>query len=227
MVKIAKVLFPVAVGTPFDYEIPPDLKLARGDFVYAPIGKQSKLGVVWDVFDDPKPKRKLKPVFEQKPCKPLNKELMKFVDFTAQYNCALPGMVLRMVIRSYKALEPSKMVTRYTPVNNIPLHGLSPARHKVLRLEGPWPLRASEIAQLAGVSPSVIKGMAAVGQLGSVREPMDPPFGRPNPDHDGRRFKLTAHQNLAAGELIKLVQRPGFMVALLDGVTGSGKTEVY
>ncbi|HHL43721.1 MAG TPA: primosomal protein N', partial [Hellea balneolensis] len=72
-----------------------------------------------------------------------------------------------------------------------------------------------------------IKSMAAVGQLGSVREPMDPPFGRPDPDHDGRRFKLTAHQNLAAGELIKLVQRPGFSVALLDGVTGSGKTEVY
>ena len=116
MNRVAKILFPVNVPEAFDYEIPEGVKLSRGDFVYAPIGKQVKLGVVWGLAAASD--KKLKPVAERKACRGLTPEIMKFVDFTARYNCASLGMVLRMVMRSYKALEPSPMVSRFTPTSD-------------------------------------------------------------------------------------------------------------
>ncbi len=233
MVKIAKVLFPVAVPEPFDYTIPPGMKLAQGDFVYAPLGKQGKLGVVWG-FGERQDLDKLKQVFERKSCRPLNTEILKFINFTARYNCALQGLVLRMVLRSHKALEPSPDVMLYQPTGERPA-GLNAARKRVLGLADMWPDiwpdiwpgRAGEIARAAQVSTSVLNTMVKAGLLEKFTAPLDPPFDMPNPDYEGRDFTLTPRQVSAGEALQALVRRQEFNVALLDGVTGSGKTEVY
>ena len=225
MNRVAKILFPVNVPEAFDYEIPAGMTLARGDFVYAPIGKQVKLGVVWGVAAASD--KKLKPVAERKACRGLTPEVMKFVEFTARYNCASLGMVLRMVLRSYKALEPSPMVSRFAPTDDVRPVGLSAARGRVLDVQGIWPARASEIAKAAGVSSSVIGTMARSGLLTRIEEPLDPPFEVPNPDQEGRSFTLTPRQVEAGEELAALTAQRTFNIALLDGVTGSGKTEVY
>ena len=44
--QIAQILFPVNVPEAFDYAVPPGMNVRPGDFVYAPIGQQMKLGVV-------------------------------------------------------------------------------------------------------------------------------------------------------------------------------------
>lgn len=225
MVKIAKILFPVAVPEPFDYLVPTGMQLSAGDFVYAPLGAQSKLGVVWG-FGAREDTSKLKHVLEHKPARPLNPEMLKFVNFTAKYNCTLQGLVLRMVLRSHKALEPSPNVTLYQPTGERPT-GLSAARKRVLDLANIWPERAGEVAKAAGVSSSVVGTMAKAGMLERFTAPLDPPFDMPNPDYAGRAFELTQKQIEAAAELQALVRQKSFTVALLDGVTGSGKTEVY
>ena len=222
---IARVLFPVGVPEPFDYLVPAGMPVRVGDFVYAPIGKQVKLGVVWG-FGEADADRKLKEIAERKPCRPLSPEMLKFVSFTAKYNCASLGMVLRMVIRSYKALDPSPMVDFFHPIGERP-PGLTSARKRVLDLQDVWPGRASDLAKAAGVSPGVISGMANVGLLERKNEPLDPPFDHPNTEHDERAFDLTPAQEQAAAKLQDLVKMNAFNVALLDGVTGSGKTEVY
>ena len=224
-ISVARVLFPVSVPEPFDYLVPAGMPVRKGDFVYAPIGKQVKLGVVWE-FGEADAKRKLKEIAERKPCRPLSSEMLKFVGFTAKYNCASLGMVLRMVIRSYKALDPSPLVDFYTPAGERPA-GLTSARKRVLDLQDVWPGRASDLAKAAGVSPGVISGMAKVGLLTKENRPLDPPFEEPRPAHDGRTFALTSGQEQAVAKLIDLVEEPGFGAVLLDGVTGSGKTEVY
>ncbi|PHR91271.1 MAG: primosomal protein N' [Robiginitomaculum sp.] len=227
MKQIAKVLFPVGVPEPFDYVVPTGMQLACGDFVYAPIGKQMKLGVVWGL-GQADTDRKLKDISERKNCRALNPGMLKFVDWTAKYNCAPLGMVLRMVLRSYKALDPSPIVTMYTPRSAERLVGLSAGRKRVLDLQDIWPATASDIAKAANVSASVVRTMAGPSRLlEKISVPLDPPFGTPDPDHEGRQFALTPKQITAGQELADLVARQEFSIALLDGVTGSGKTEVY
>ena len=220
--QIVQILFPVNVPEAFDYDIPPEMKVARGDFVFAPIGKQMKLGVVVGLKDAVK-ERSLKSIAQIKVTKPLSTDMLKFIDWTARYNCVSPGLVLRMVMRSYQALDPSKVVTHYLPCEN-PTR-LTPARALILHKGGPFPARASEIAERAGVSAGVVRGMEKAGGLKAVKLPTDLPFDTPDPDFGG--MALTQEQAQAGLELRAEVAKRNFSVTLLDGVTGSGKTEVY
>ena len=221
--KNAQVLFPVNVPGAFDYRLPADITAKRGDFVFAPIGKQMKLGVVWNIAEDDGA-RALKDIAQVKLTRPLSSEMLKFIDWTAQYNCVSPGLVLRMVIRSYKALDPSPLVTQFSPSGTLPAK-MSAARKAILDKGGPFPARASEIAERAGVSSGVVRGFEKAGGLVAASLAVDGPFGIPDPNHGGKT--LTAAQVQAAEDLKLQVSRQAFNVSLLDGVTGSGKTEVY
>src|SRR5256885_2312115 len=58
-----------------------------------------------------------------------------------------------------------------------------------------------------------------------VALPREPVARQPNPNY--REPELTGPQRMAADILRGAVKNGGFTVDLLDGVTGSGKTEVY
>ncbi len=239
-VQNAQVLFPVNIPGVFDYALPSGMSVVPGDIVYAPIGKQVKLGVVWTVIPCPNeasgdaritnPKaqtsgqRKLKDIISIKPTHPLSETMRKFIDWTARYNCVSPGLVLRMVLSSYKALDPSPVVTQFRPSKNLPAK-MTPARHLILEQGGPFPARASEITARTGVSSAVIRGFERVGGLMAQSLPVDVAFGVADPDFGG--MTLTPAQSDAARALSQQVARGDFNVSLLDGVTGSGKTEVY
>ena len=218
------VLFPLPLPEPFDYRVPADTCLQPGDHVRAPLGKRSARGVVWDV----KPgtgERKLKEIESPVGGAPLPIGTRRFVDWLARYLVQSPGIVLRSVLRSSEALKPSPTETVYRRGECEPGR-LTEARTRVLDAVGALgEASAAELAREAGVSASVVKGLAKSGALAEEIRLVDPPFGMPDPDREG--LTLTAMQAEAAGVLRRLVRAGGFQAALLDGVTGSGKTEVY
>ena len=103
---------------------------------------------------------------------------------------------------------------------------MTPARARVLAaLEGGLALSKGALAELAACSASVIDTLLDEGTLEAVAlppepvaEPCDPDFAPP---------QLETEQAEAAAALAAAVNAREFSVSLLEGVTGSGKTEVY
>ncbi len=221
-----QVLFPVNVPGAFDYGVPEGMSVHEGDFIFAPIGKQVKLGVVWSIGlnDTAINSDKLRHIVQVKKTKPLSGDIRKFIDFTARYNCVSQGLVLRMVLRSYKALDPSAVIKTFYPSGTLPSK-MTPSRQLILDHGGPFPARASDIAQRASVSAGVVRGFVESGGLLIKNSPIDQPFEKPNLLLSG--LDLTPAQMHAAEDLKAQVRAHKFNVTLLDGVTGSGKTEVY
>lgn len=223
--KIARVMFTLPLPEPFDYEVPDDFDVVPGSYVRVPLGPNERTGVVWDVFENAEEARDLKPVYMVYPAHPMPKSVRDFVDWSARYTCSNPGAVLRMVLRVPSALVPSKTQT-VLEKGNAEVARMTPARARVLELIDQFPpLTAAELAQEAGVSTSVVKGLADQGVLSRSERLIDMPYEMPAP-LDGVHA-LTDEQSEAADLLRQRVRGDAFSVTLIDGVTGSGKTEVY
>ena len=107
-----------------------------------------------------------------------------------------------------------------------PGSGLTPARRRVLAaLADGLPRSAGELARAAGVGSGVVRAMAQAGLLAPAIVPSRAPFDPPDPDHPGPA--LSTAQAEAAEAMRGAVAVGEFSVTLLDGVTGSGKTEAY
>src|SRR5690606_36514825 len=103
---------------------------------------------------------------------------------------------------------------------------MTAARQRVLDIAAEAGVQsAADLASLAGVSASVVKGLAEAGALEPVVLPSDAPLERPDWRHGA--FELSPDQKAAADALAADVAARNFAASLLDGVTGSGKTEVY
>ena len=163
--------------------------------------------------------------------------LRRLIDWVAAYTLSPPGAVLRMTLNVPSALEPPRATTAYVPaperdqlVATDSRIRLTDARRKVLATlgEGP-PQSAAHIGRAAGVSAAVVRGMADAGLLRPVS--VTPEIDLPVPDWQRPGPTLSKAQEDAARALVGDVERAGeddgFSVTLLDGVTGSGKTEVY
>ncbi|MEL7040606.1 MAG: primosomal protein N' [Pseudomonadota bacterium] len=220
----ARILFPLPLPEPFDYAIPEGLKVEPGTYVRAPLGKYERTGVVWEIIDTP-PDRVLKPIVEVFPTPAMSAGMRRFIEFCARYNVAGPGQILAMALRAKGGLSPSPTQTLYAPTGDA-ARRMTPARERVLKaVQAMGAASAADLARAAEVSSSVVKGLAEAGGLAATEQPTDLPYPRPDPDRPG--LELTLEQQAAAADLRAAVQAGGYTPFLLDGVTGSGKTEVY
>jgi len=223
---IARILFTLPLPEPFDYTVPEGMALEAGSYVAAPVGPHDRLGMVVEVLpDQPGTNRKLKAVSAAYDVPPMSAPMREFLTWATRYTVSHPGAILSMALRAREALVPSPVELRYR-LGGLPEGRLTPARAKVLERAAVLGLASSaDLAAAAGVSSSVVKGLLSMGALEEVEELVDLPFPAPDPGLPGA--VLTGEQASAAEELREGLRKGGFLAYLLDGVTGSGKTEVY
>lgn len=220
------VLLPLPVVTAYDYRVPGDLTLASGDMVEVPLGRRFETGVVWGPGEGGIDPGKLKDVVHRLDLPPLPPVSRAFIDWVADYTLQPRGVVLRMTLRASRGLKPRPPSMTLSQARPVP-DGLrlTDARRSVFDALGEKTANGvAALAKRAGVGASVVTGLIKAGAIQQSFAPPPPLFERPNPDQAG--LPLEDDQKAAAVALSGAVGR-GFSVSVLDGVTGSGKTEVY
>ena len=226
MTEIVGVLLPLPFDKAFDYQT--DEPVSIGQLVAVPFGKEQQIGIVYCLRKTSDlPQEKIKKITKIFDFPLISQNVIKFIEWVAIYNMAPLGSVLKMVLSVRTVFMPSPMTVLYT------LSGKTLAEAKLKNSDARWrvmdllqhaPYTRPEIAAGDNVSDSVIKTLIDADVLKPIYVENKREFLEPVGDFS--KVDLTPEQQQAADLLCRKVES-GFSVTLLDGITGSGKTEVY
>lgn len=240
--RIIPVLLPYPFKEPFYYQVPIELEnepLCPGTIIMVPLGNREEIGVVWEKHilpkgitlpqEEPRKIKKIKPILSVLSLPPLPTVLLQFIDWVGAYSLAPPGLVLAIALRGIQTYTPSNTAKTGWVLSSLSSNQIrmTPAREKIIKfLTGKEnPFTTSFLTDALQVSSSVIQGLAKAGILEERLLPYHCPFLKPDPSF--HIPQLSNEQQEAADSLSDKVKEKKFSVTLLQGVTGSGKTEVY
>ncbi|MGA9411440.1 MAG: primosomal protein N' [Roseobacter sp.] len=214
------------LGRALDYRAP-EGGCFLGAFVEVPLGPRKVLGVVWGPGRGDYDLAKIRSAYRVLDAAPMREEMRAFLSRAAEYTLTpLPAM-LRLATRAPGLGDPPSMRKIYRRGGQEP-DKMTAARRKVLEAladYGDLSFTLKELAEMAGVGTSVVKGLVAQAAVVEEDSPRDLPFPRLDPALPAK--ELTEDQATAAGQLATAVTSERYGTTLLRGVTGSGKTEVY
>ncbi|MCX7567561.1 primosomal protein N' [Sulfitobacter sp. F26169L] len=198
-----------------------------GAFVEVPLGPRKVIGVVWGAGQGDYDYSKVRSVLRVLDAAPMRAEMVSFLEKSAAYTLTPLSAMLRLTTRAPGLGDPPSMRKIYRRGTGEP-DRMTPARTKVLETlseYGDLSFTLKELAEMSGVTSSVIKGLVKQDVVYEEDSPRDLPFQRLDPDLPSK--ELTPDQAAGAAMLAAGVASGEYGTTLLRGVTGSGKTEVY
>lgn len=198
-----------------------------GAYVEVPLGPRKVIGVVWGAGQGDYDYNKIRSVIRVLDAAPMRAEMVSFLEKSAAYTLTPLSAMLRLTTRAPGLGDPPSMRKIYRRGTGEP-DRVTAARTKVLETlaeYGDLSFTLKELAEMSGVTSSVIKGLVKQDVVHEEDSPRDLPFQRLDPDLPSK--ELTEDQATASAVLAAGVSSGEYGTTLLRGVTGSGKTEVY
>ncbi|MDI7775569.1 primosomal protein N' [Asticcacaulis sp. EMRT-3] len=221
--SIARIVVLAPMNEALDYRVPEGMTLMAGDHVIVPLGHTKVRGMVIG-FAPPEDEERpnLKAVEQRLDDPPAPENSLHFWLWAANWTLTPPGVFLNGCLRALKNPRPQAR-QGYVLTGQAPSR-MSKARQAVIDT-ALMPMGLSELALAAGVSTATVSGLEKDGVLRKIDLPGAQNLPQPDPDFAPPRLN---ESQAAAHELLRMEQaKHGFAPVLLDGVTGSGKTEVY
>jgi primosomal protein N' (replication factor Y) len=240
--EVVKVLLPIAVGDGYDYIVPLSInKVHIGNIVRIPLRNKEEIGLIIGIGTSNLAKEKIRPissVIENIP--PIAENLLQFMFKVSDYTMAPIGNILSLVIPESKAFTPIKIEDIFlfrddwkTIWNTLSDARKTDAKKRIIEcLEDAKKLgidgyTMSDLSGISGTSTATIKGMFDAKIL-TKKSASKNPFGNYAEyqiSNINNNIKLSDEQQSAFEKIYKKID--GFNATLIDGVTGSGKTEIY
>lgn len=198
-----------------------------GAFVEVPLGPRKVLGVVWGPGQGNWDISKVRSVIRTLDAPPMREEMQAFLTKAGDYTLTPMSAMLRLATRAPGLGDPPSMRKIYRLGEGRPERETDARRRVLAALEelGGLSLTLGELAEAAGVTQSVVKGLVKLGCVREEESPRDTAFPYLDPDLPSK--DLAEDQAQAAAHLRDKVKSGTYGTTLLHGVTGSGKTEVY